>query len=274
MWSTSAAAAALAVCAAVFCTVSANAAPHLHLYDRGDASAQAVLSALFGMEPPAFEAWVGTVYRQRFHKWGPASKGSGNSRLPPAAISPADPLFASGLLHRRAVELDALASMLATVRAGGDGDGGGDDGTLSFQPAENLLRNVLAVRDEGGGLLGDLGFEELAGFVGGMRSHLAAGMAYIFRISRLGSCFDHQDAGEGEPHPAAPLRSLQEKLRRATGLDPTIHVYLSGKAGSRALPLHTDPYDVLAIQINGSKNWEVRSDSPIGWGLPSAHCGC
>lgn len=41
------------------------------------------------------------------------------------------------------------------------------------------------------------------------------------------------------------------------GLPTTVHVYINGKPGTQSLPLHSDAADVLVIQINGTKDWEV-----------------
>ncbi len=43
--------------------------------------------------------------------------------------------------------------------------------------------------------------------------------------------------------PYAPFASFEQEFVSALGFETTLHLYLGGKQGSRALAPHTDPYD-------------------------------
>ena len=49
---------------------------------------------------------------------------------------------------------------------------------------------------------------------------------------------------------------LHDQLVNAFGVDVGINLYLSSR-GAQTLPAHTDRYDVLAIQLAGSKEWNI-----------------
>lgn len=64
------------------------------------------------------------------------------------------------------------------------------------------------------------------------------------------------------PSGALPLvDEFRSALESATGMTSTPHLYVGGKE-SRALNPHTDPYDVLSLQLGGSKDWRVCIPSP------------
>ncbi|EGD73738.1 hypothetical protein PTSG_11500, partial [Salpingoeca rosetta] len=51
------------------------------------------------------------------------------------------------------------------------------------------------------------------------------------------------------------VKQLQEGVRDVFGTESTVHLYHATQNESRALMPHTDPYDVLVIQLHGSKRW-------------------
>ena len=155
-------------------------------------------------------------------------------------------------------------------------------------------------------------------YIEDMPGRLAQGDAFIYKIGRLGRCFDagpaDADAATAEDPPgsarlagsddaaraggehaespaatgacasagasaeagaalraAAPLRRLKDTMDAVSGLDTSVHLYVSGQRGSRAAPLHTDPYDVVVVQLNGTKDWQVCS--PTQANLPHLFAG-
>lgn len=62
-----------------------------------------------------------------------------------------------------------------------------------------------------------------------------------------------------EDWPSSPVQesvtSLQDVVRRSFGTASTVHLYVAATVESRALLPHTDPYDVLVLQLDGSKEW-------------------
>lgn len=54
---------------------------------------------------------------------------------------------------------------------------------------------------------------------------------------------------------ASGVRKLREGMKTTFGTESTVHVYHSESSKSRALKPHTDPYDVVVIQVKGSKKW-------------------
>eukprot|EP00055_Hartaetosiga_balthica_P017311 m.115075 g.115075 ORF g.115075 m.115075 type:complete len:3091 (-) comp9287_c0_seq2:1834-11106(-) len=55
--------------------------------------------------------------------------------------------------------------------------------------------------------------------------------------------------------PPAPVVALHEMVKREFGAESTVHLYHATQENSRALLPHTDPYDVIVLQIQGSKDW-------------------
>eukprot|EP00043_Microstomoeca_roanoka_P020267 m.242728 g.242728 ORF g.242728 m.242728 type:complete len:3263 (+) comp17138_c0_seq1:1001-10789(+) len=56
--------------------------------------------------------------------------------------------------------------------------------------------------------------------------------------------------------PAKPhVQELHSAVKDVFGTESTVHLYHARKNDSRALMPHTDPYDVLVVQVEGSKRW-------------------
>eukprot|EP00040_Diaphanoeca_grandis_P036470 m.232598 g.232598 ORF g.232598 m.232598 type:complete len:780 (-) comp33624_c0_seq1:74-2413(-) len=55
----------------------------------------------------------------------------------------------------------------------------------------------------------------------------------------------------------APINWLSDKLLEQHEEVQSVHGYYSAPGGAKALQAHTDPYDVLILQINGSKRWTI-----------------
>lgn len=52
------------------------------------------------------------------------------------------------------------------------------------------------------------------------------------------------------------LKTIRKTLRTVFQVPININAYISAPS-SKALPAHTDPYDVFAIQLNGTKTWDL-----------------
>ena len=46
-------------------------------------------------------------------------------------------------------------------------------------------------------------------------------------------------------------------MRETTEFRTTVHAYVSAAGGAQALRPHTDPYPVLVLQVNGTKEWRL-----------------
>ena len=77
-----------------------------------------------------------------------------------------------------------------------------------------------------------------------MHRELDAGAGVLVRFEGLDDSPATQSAGE-----------LQHAVHAVFGTESTIHLYHATQNESRALMPHTDPYDVLVIQVQGSKTW-------------------
>ncbi|EGD79911.1 hypothetical protein PTSG_10194 [Salpingoeca rosetta] len=77
-----------------------------------------------------------------------------------------------------------------------------------------------------------------------MEDELAAGAGLLIRYEDLvdSPAQDH-------------VKQLQDGVRDVFGTESTVHLYHATQNESRALMPHTDPYDVLVIQLHGSKRW-------------------
>ena len=78
------------------------------------------------------------------------------------------------------------------------------------------------------------------------------GASFVFRYEQL-------------PEEIRPMFELEKALTGTSGIPTSIHLYVSAP-GAKVLDPHTDPYDVMVFQIQGTKNWtacvpvaEVRS---------------
>jgi hypothetical protein len=56
---------------------------------------------------------------------------------------------------------------------------------------------------------------------------------------------------------AASLLSLRHYVDASIGMPTTHHMHMGEQAGVQALPLHAHTSDVLVLQVNGTKTWEV-----------------
>jgi hypothetical protein len=59
---------------------------------------------------------------------------------------------------------------------------------------------------------------------------------------------------ENVPEHARPMYALEKALAETSGIPVSIHMYVSAP-GAQVLEPHTDPYDVMVFQIQGTKNW-------------------
>jgi len=55
----------------------------------------------------------------------------------------------------------------------------------------------------------------------------------------------------------AQVAAFQDAMLKATQYMTTVHAYASAAGGARALKAHTDPYPVVVLQVNGTKEWTV-----------------
>ena len=62
---------------------------------------------------------------------------------------------------------------------------------------------------------------------------------------------------------ALPLFDLRHHVDAAIGLPTTVHVYANVRPGSQTLELHADHSDVLVVQVNGTKVWEVCAPTSL-----------
>ena len=76
----------------------------------------------------------------------------------------------------------------------------------------------------------------------GVLKYLAEGHSFVFKFERL----------KGEH----PYSSLERDLFNITGLPISVHLYISA-ANQTVLEPHTDPYDVLVLQLQGHKHWRT-----------------
>ena len=63
---------------------------------------------------------------------------------------------------------------------------------------------------------------------------------------------------------AHALAATQEAVHAAFGTNSTLHLYHAATSGSRALLPHTDPYDVIVVQLQGSKSWTTCTAAVAG----------
>ena len=63
---------------------------------------------------------------------------------------------------------------------------------------------------------------------------------------------------------AHALAATQEAVHAALGTNSTLHLYHAATSGSRALLPHTDPYDVIVVQLQGSKSWTTCTAAVAG----------
>ena len=99
-----------------------------------------------------------------------------------------------------------------------------------------------------------------------MKEH---GTSLVLRIQRLPGpgCSSHTASADACTRTANAVCSaaagdrlleLRHRVDRALGLPTTVHVYISPASQLQpALPLHSDEADVLVVQLNGTKNWDV-----------------
>lgn len=62
------------------------------------------------------------------------------------------------------------------------------------------------------------------------------------------------------------IDSLRTLFKNQTGLNVSLHAYISGSGGSQALKPHTDPYGVIVLQITGRKTWTICTPSKLTYG--------
>ena len=74
----------------------------------------------------------------------------------------------------------------------------------------------------------------------------------VVRMLKEGSSFVFRY--EHVPVENRPMYKLEHALTEMTGVPTSIHMYVSAP-GAKVLEPHTDPYDVMVFQIQGSKNW-------------------
>lgn len=74
-----------------------------------------------------------------------------------------------------------------------------------------------------------------------IKEFLFSGSSFVFRYEYV-------------PEKSRPLFNIEKALVRATGIPVSLHMYVSAE-GAQVLDPHTDPYDVMAFQISGTKNW-------------------
>ena len=84
-----------------------------------------------------------------------------------------------------------------------------------------------------------------------MRERLAAGDGLLIRFESL----KPDDGGNDGDDVSRTVHMLQQGVMDVFGTDSTVHLYHATQPGSRALQPHTDPYDVLVLQLQGSKVW-------------------
>ena len=77
-----------------------------------------------------------------------------------------------------------------------------------------------------------------------MREELAKGAGLLVRFEDM-----------YDPSFSDQVDALEQGVMDVFGTDSTIHLYHATQQGSRALQPHTDPYDVLVLQLQGSKVW-------------------
>ena len=78
-----------------------------------------------------------------------------------------------------------------------------------------------------------------------MRTELQQGAGLLVRFEDL-----HDNA-----HVMPNVRRLQGAVDSVFGTESTVHLYHATENASRALMPHTDPYDVIVMQLQGSKQW-------------------
>lgn len=94
-----------------------------------------------------------------------------------------------------------------------------------------------------------------------------AGTALIVRVERLPSPDCKAEGGEYAGNKlaqrAAPLIELRHMVDAGLGLPTTVHIYMNERPGSQTLTLHADESDVLVVQVNGTKAWEVCAPATL-----------
>eukprot|EP00750_Incisomonas_marina_P019621 INCI3595.3.p1 GENE.INCI3595.3~~INCI3595.3.p1 ORF type:complete len:721 (+),score=108.90 INCI3595.3:81-2243(+) len=76
----------------------------------------------------------------------------------------------------------------------------------------------------------------------GLQRFLANGYSFVFKFESLTR--EHA------------FSALERDLFNATGLPISVHLYVSAR-GQMVLEPHTDPYDVLVLQLQGQKHWHT-----------------
>eukprot|EP00912_Choanoflagellata_sp_UC4_P000822 UC4_evm11s507 len=89
----------------------------------------------------------------------------------------------------------------------------------------------------------DLEFDEFLGRLRRENYKGPNGDSFLFRF-------------ENVPQTRRPLRDFEQALFHLSGIPLSIHLYVSAE-GSQVLEPHTDPYDVLVIQLTGEKKWRT-----------------
>ena len=250
--------------------------------------ADGVLAAILGFTTHAQTVgWFDTVYRKRWEHRQARRDGAA------FAAHPADPLIAGSYLTPQSVQFDALTATLATLET--------EEAlawTTMLMPEgasmSKFRRQLVQSKSGGGGSAGSAGgAAAAASAAGGVQAWMnASGTSIIVRAERIpGSNCKESGGGEGSARSrgsssgssgirgggggsdsgtaALALFDLRHHVDAAIGLPTTVHIYSNVRPGSQTFELHADHSDVLVVQLNGSKVWEVCSPNRLP--PPHAH---
>jgi hypothetical protein len=239
-----------------------------------------ILAAVLGVSD--FTEWFGKVYRQKAAHWrsGVAVEpdNSHGWRAPTVldTLPPIDPLLASTRLTLAAFGLDALMAELHRLRTPGwtKSSAHGPDSSrrdMEFERRDEEFERkldaalsvipVLSPVAKAWELTAQLESENAAL---AMRKWIASDASVIFKLEMLlgPACMPVANgAAAGVSVAAGPLLELRHDVDAAIGYPTTVHIYVNGRVKSQTLDLHADSSDVVVVQLNGTKTWEICEPS-------------
>ena len=198
----------------------------------------AVTPSLLGLPGDAAAAWFDAVYATawNYHCGEPLGGALGGDA---ATISTKDRLFQHGHVAPEAFRLDTLVSLASATAAN---DPPGFDAFVAATLSSGETRTGMAL----GKIKAAAGN---ADFI--WRWMQEEGTSLIFRLENAPKCMLQQSR-------AASVLKLREHISHALGfVDASVHVYVAARHQSNTLSMHADLSDVLVVQLNGTKTWEV-----------------
>ena len=213
-----------------------------------------VLSSLLNLPktPGSLSTWWRDVFRTRWwlHRAGPGHSMQTDPLVQGGHLSPESMQFVAlaelaGMAAMASAKMEDMICMCLVIS-----DSMLDDENIA--PARRLLRKVARKQKQKKHANLDVLQERKQALEAWMRK---SGSTIILHLERFPACIWEQ---QNTPPQGLPWRKLQADVAATMGYPQlSLHIYTVQAGGQQALHFHADSDDVIVVQLEGSKSWEV-----------------